>query len=82
MIAATVRQRLERNPFEPVRTRLSRGESYVVTDPRSVALLKSEVFIAFPNSDRWVSVPWLHVTAVESTTNGHARRPGRKRKAG
>jgi hypothetical protein len=80
MIASTIRERLDREPFEPFRVRLSSGDSYVVSDPHVVALMKSEIFIAFPNSDRWVSVPWLHVAAVESVSNGHPRRTPRGRR--
>jgi hypothetical protein len=78
MIASTVRERLDREPFEPFRVRLSSGDSYVVTDPHTVALMKSEIFIAFPNSDRWVSVPWLHVAAIEAAKNGDSRPPRRR----
>lgn len=80
MIASTVRERLEREPFQPFRVRLSSGDSYVIADPHVVALMKSEIFIAFPNSDRRVSVPWLHVAAVESVGNGHAGRSPRGRR--
>jgi hypothetical protein len=82
MIASAVHERLDRDPFQPFRIRLSSGDSYLITDPHLVALMKSEVFIAYPNSDRWVSVPWLYVAAVEAAGNGQHRSSARGRRRG
>jgi hypothetical protein len=73
----TIREFLDREPFEAFRVVTSSGESYVVRNPHNVALLRSEVFIAAPNSDRRTFVPLLHVAAVETLGNGHARRKRR-----
>jgi len=80
MIATTIRERLDREPFQPFRIGTSSGTSYDVPDPHLVALMKSEVFIAAPNSDRWASIPYLHIASVEAISNGHANGASRKRK--
>ena len=78
----TIREFLNRDPFEPFRGVTSSGESYAVRNANLVALMKSRVFIAFPADDRWTMVLYLHVTAVESLANGHPRNgpPRRKRR--
>jgi hypothetical protein len=80
MIADTIRERLEREPFEPFRIRSSSGKAYLVGAPYLIALMKSKVFIAMPKSDRWVELSYLHVAAVESVTNGQSKRPPRGRR--
>lgn len=66
MIASDLRERLARDPFEPFRIRGSSGETYDVLSPFSVAMMKTKIFIAFPNSDRWAELSYLHVAALES----------------
>ncbi|MBI5864383.1 MAG: hypothetical protein HZB38_07735 [Planctomycetes bacterium] len=78
MTSDTIRELLLRDPFEPFRIVTSSGESFVVRDPVTVALMKSQVFIAQPRSDRSTYIPFLHITTVETIANGHtARRKGR-----
>lgn len=77
MIAKVIRERLAKEPFEPFLIRASSGKSYIVSAPFLVALMKSEVFIAAANSDRWAQIPYLHVAGIEDVGNGHA--DGRKR---
>jgi hypothetical protein len=80
MVAKTIQERLAREPFQPFRIRTSGGTSYDVPHPHLVALLKSEVFIAAPNSDRWTQIPYLHIGSVEAISNGHSdKSPRRKR---
>lgn len=74
----TIRELLDRDPFQPFRILTSGGESFVIRDPHSIAMMKSEVFIAHPGSDRRSYVPYLHVAAVDTLNgNGHARRKRR-----
>jgi hypothetical protein len=82
-VANNIRELLAREPFEPFRLSLSSGESHVVRDPDLAVVLKSEVFIAHPNSDRHTFIPLLHVAAIEKiggNGNGHSlrRRKGRR----
>jgi hypothetical protein len=78
MIAADIKERLLRDPFEPFRIRSSSGNAYDVTAPFLVAMMKSKIFIAAPNSDHWDELSYLHIAALESLTNGHHRRPKRR----
>ncbi|MDX2118421.1 MAG: hypothetical protein SFY96_09595 [Planctomycetota bacterium] len=66
MIASTIRERLARDPFEPFLIRSSSGRGFLVASPELAVLMKTEVFIAEPNSDRWAQIPYLHVSGVES----------------
>lgn len=75
----TIREMLRRDPFETFRIVTSSGESYTVPNPALVALMRSEVFIAQPNSDRHTFVPLLHVTAVETVANGKRPARGKRR---
>lgn len=77
MLAADITERLSKDPFEPFRIRSSNGERNDITSPFLVALMKSKVFIAMPNSDRWAELSYLHVAAIESAGYGHARRGAR-----
>jgi hypothetical protein len=79
MTADALIELLERDPFEPFRICLSSGESYEVRNPHMVALMKSRVFVALPDSERSTFVSYLHIAALE-TINGHARGKGRKRR--
>lgn len=75
-----IREFLERDPFVPFRMIMSSGKTYDVMSPRLAVLLKSEVFVAFPDGERWAHVPLLHITAIETLGNGRGRGNGRKRK--
>ena len=51
MIAENIRELLKREPFVPFRVVTSSGEAYIVRNPDLVTVMRSEVFIARPNSD-------------------------------
>jgi hypothetical protein len=80
MIAKTIRERLQREPFEPFIIRSSSGEAVRVSSPDLAVLMKSEIFVAEPNSDHWVQLPYLHIAGLESGTNGHRRSTRRPRR--
>lgn len=80
MIASTIRELLGREPFQPFRIRSSSGAVYKVSSPYLVALMKSEVFIAEPNSDRWAQLPYLHIAAVGAERGRQTRRSWRGRR--
>lgn len=75
-----IREYLDRDPFVPFRLILSSGKQYDIVDPHSAALLKSEIFVVFPDGERWAHVPLLHITAIETMTSDHGKRNGRKKK--
>jgi len=78
MIADTIREHLDRQPFEPFASRTSGGQAYRVANPDLVVVMKSKVFVAEPNSDRSATISYLHVATVESVGGKVAR--SRKRR--
>lgn len=80
MIASTIRERLNRDPFEPFVIRSSREQAILVSSPDMAGLMKTEIFVAAFNSDRWAQVPYLHIAGLESPTNGRSGSNGKRRK--
>ncbi len=78
MIRQEIQDLLHQQPFQPFIIRLTSGDHYEIRDSALAALLKSGLFIAQPNSDRRVIVPFLHIAAVE-TPNGKSRPTLRRR---
>ncbi len=79
MIRDNIRELLDRDPFVPFRLAFSSGMHYDVVDPQMTVLLKSEIFIAFPDGERSSLIPLLHVTSVETPVNGRRRRTPRRK---
>lgn len=75
-----IRQMLDREPFLPFRLIMTSGKTYEVASPNSAALLKSEVFVVFPDGERWAHVPFLHIASIETVTNGRGRRTTRRKR--
>lgn len=75
----TIRDLMAREPFQPFRIVTSSGKAYVVKNPDLVVLMKSQAFIAEPDSDHSNYVSYLHISAVE-TMNGNGHRPGARRR--
>ncbi len=80
MIRKEIEELLLQHPFEPFLIHASSGARYEVRSSALAALLKSGIFIAFPNSDRRVIIPFLHVASVE-ILNGRHRAAARKPKS-
>jgi hypothetical protein len=80
MVAANIREMLEREPFVPFRVVMTSGRHYDVANPALVMVLKSEVFIAFPDGEHWAHVPFLHTASVETITNGRGKRATKRRR--
>lgn len=50
-------------------------------NPHAAAMLKSEVFVVFPDGERWAHVPLLHIASIETLANQNGkRRSTRKRR--
>ena len=80
MIAIDIRERLKREPFEPFVIRASSGQAVRVASASLAVLMKSAVFVAEPNSDRWTHLPYLHIAGLEGGGNGRGRRPSKRAK--
>ena len=75
MISTTIRDRLNppnRDPFEPFILRASSGQAILVARPELAVLMKTEIFVAAPNSDHWDQLPFLHVAGIEKA-NGNGQ---------
>lgn len=72
MVASNIRDRLTREPFDPFVIRASSGRGILVARPELAVLMKTEVFVAAPNSDHWDQIPFLYVAGIEKA-NGHGR---------
>lgn len=62
----SIRQWLNRRPFEPFVLRLSNGETHKVCHPENVVLLKTPIIIGYPETDRAVHCSLIHVNSVEA----------------
>jgi len=77
MLIADIKNRLSNDPLEQFRIRSSSGGSREISTTFLLALMKSKLFIAVPNSDRWAALLHVHVAALESAGNAHASRASR-----
>ena len=77
MAADELRKLLEREPFETFRLRVTSGDAHEIRNPGLAMVMKSRLFIAAPDSDRWTLIPFLHIAAIETIADGRARRPRR-----
>lgn len=66
MNADTIREWLNRQPFEPFELRLSNGEQYQVRHPELLAIGKNRIIIVDPNTDRVVHVALVHINSIEA----------------
>jgi hypothetical protein len=80
-VADNIRKKLSREPFEPFVVRVTSGHTCTIRDPDLVVVMRSELFIAEPRSDRHVFVPLDHVAAVETAESGRNGNSRRRRKA-
>lgn len=79
MTGNELRAFLDREPFEPVRVRLSSGNAHEIRNPELAVVMRTRLFVAQPGTDRYTLIPFLHIAAVETIGNGRPRRPPRKR---
>ena len=75
-----IQELLNREPFLPFRLIMTSGKTYEVASSNSAMLLKSEVFVVFPDGERWAHVPFLHIASIETVANGRGRRTHRRRR--
>lgn len=66
MNTETIREYVDRRPFEPFVLRLSNGEKYEVRHPENIIILKTRLVIGYPEIDRVVQVGLLHVNSIET----------------
>jgi hypothetical protein len=62
----TIREWLNRRPFDPFVLRLSNGEAHEIRHPENVILLKTRIVVAYPEADRVVHCSLVHINAIEA----------------
>jgi hypothetical protein len=62
----TIREWLNRQPFEPFVLRMSNGDIHEVRHPENVALGKTRIAVSYPEKDRFVHVSLIHVNTIEA----------------
>jgi hypothetical protein len=61
----TIRELLDREPFQSFRIVLTSGDRYEVTDPHLITIMESQIFYCYPRSDRFSFIRINQVAAVD-----------------
>ena len=56
----------DKEPFETFRIHLSDGRWYDVTNPDLFVIQESQLFLAFPRSNRFTIISFQNITSVEA----------------
>ncbi len=62
----TIREWLNRQPFEPFEVRLSNGEAYQVRHPEVVAVGRNRIAIVDPATDRFAHIALIHINSIQA----------------
>jgi len=62
----TLHDMLRRDPFTPFAPVLTSGNRYEVLTPDQIAMLESQIFYAYPRSDRFAFIRMNQLAAIES----------------
>ncbi len=65
----TIREFLNRRPFEAFLIRLSNGETHEVRHAENVALAKTRIIVTYPEVDRVVHIGLIHINSIETLQN-------------
>jgi hypothetical protein len=76
MTRTELEERLNREPFEPLRVHTAHGQHYDILNPRLAVPMDTRLFIALPN-DRWTLIVLRQVTTLGDVPPGD-RRNGRR----
>ena len=61
----SIQDLLSHEPFQPFRIHTHDGKSFEVRTPGLVNQLKTQIFVAFPNSDRFALIPLRSISSIE-----------------
>ena len=67
MTKKELRDRLDRDPFEPFRVNTADGKHYDITDPQLVVPTDTRLFIVFAR-DGFTDIVLRHITSIQSLT--------------
>ncbi|MDA1050125.1 MAG: hypothetical protein O3C40_06555 [Planctomycetota bacterium] len=62
----TLKELLDRRPFEPFEICLSNGEKYEVRHPEMAMLLKSRIIIGDAENDRMTICGLIHINSIKT----------------
>lgn len=62
----SIRELLERDPFQPFHIVLTSGDRFEVVDPHLLAIGESLLFYYYPRSDRFAFIRLNQVAAVDT----------------
>ena len=60
-----IRELLQSEPFEPFTIVLTNGDRYDVQHPELIVVMESQVFFAYPRSNKWALLRVNQIAAVE-----------------
>lgn len=66
MNAESIREWINRRPFQPFVVRLAGGETHEIRHPENVILMRSTVAIAYPDSDRVAICSLPLITSIDT----------------
>lgn len=66
MDAEALEDRLRRQPFIPIRIKLSNQEVVDIRNPSLVVVMKRDIFIADQSKDRFHIYSLMHIVGIES----------------
>lgn len=65
MSSEAIQEMLRRRPFEPFEVRLSSGDVHQVRHPEFAFVLRSNLLIGYPDSDRFAVCSLLHIASIQ-----------------
>jgi len=65
MNAEALRKFIDQKPFEPFAVQLSSGQTYRVSHPEAVMLLKNTLVIGDPETDAVIWCALIHIAAIK-----------------
>lgn len=71
----TLKELLNRRPFEPFEIRMSNGEKYEVRHPELALLLKSRIIIGDVENDRTTICGLIHINRIETPQSVQSGQP-------
>ncbi len=71
MNSESIRQLLQRQPFEPFEIRMTHGENHLIRHPEMLMLVGSRAVIGYPETDRVAILSLLHIASIEMMQTAH-----------
>ena len=65
MTTESIKELLRAEPFKPFSIILTSGDRYVIRDPELVVMQASQIFYAYPKSDRFTLLRLNQVAAID-----------------